>query len=221
MNCLRCQADNPPGRSTCTMCSQPFGARAKSEKNITKDKQAFVPELLSRAPGSALYVIVDPERFEKTNFWGKKVATTEVNPHGLDLATIDKREWRELFARIIEKNTNFAISSHMAPSLDEMLDLDGVRDKVGLFMLGSKELHLELHDGDHRNVTVLDLPISSIDQVVEVAYDFLHRPSELLDLYSWIDYSDRPEQKPAGPNSSTNVATVVTTTFFISEDFEF
>ena len=82
-------------------------------------------------------------------------------------------------------------------------------------------MHLELHDADHKNVTVLDLPISSIDQVVEVAYDFLHRPSELLDLYSWIDFVDRPHQTPTSPNSQTYIAPVVTTTFFIREDFEF
>ena len=220
MICVSCEAKNPPGRSTCTMCREPLAKGAKSATKITKKKQDFVPELLSRTPDSPLYVIVDPERFEKSNFWGKKVATTEVSPHGLDLATIDKREWGELFARIIEKNTNFALSSHMAPSLDSLLDLDGLRDKVGLFMLGSKELHLELHDANHKNVTVLDLPISNIDQAVEVAFDFLHRPSDLLDLYSWIDYNDRPQQTPVSPNQSTYVAPVVTTTFFIGEGFE-
>jgi hypothetical protein len=221
MICISCDSDNPPGRSTCTTCRQPLNQAAKSDHIIAKTNQSFVPKLLSREPGSPLYVIVDPENFEKTSFWGKKKETTEVNPHGLDLSTLDKSSWAELFTRIIEKNTSFALSSYMSSSLDKMLDLNGVRDKIGLFMLGSKELHLEFPDAPNGLANVLDLPILKIDEAVEVAYDFFLRPSELLDLHNWIPFDNTPQSPSDNSSQTSYVAPITTTTFIATDGFEF
>ena len=221
MTCSSCEADNPPGRSTCTMCNQSLDQSAKPDHVIVKKNESLVPKLLSREPGSPLYVIVDPENFEKTSFWGKKKETTEVNPHGLDLSTLDKSSWAELFTRIIEKNTSFALSSYMSSSLDKMLDLNGVRDKIGLFMLGSKELHLEFPDAPNGLAYVFDLPILKIDEAVEVAYDFFLRPSELLDLHNWIPFDNTPEPPSTSSNRAAYVAPITTTTFIATDGFEF
>lgn len=218
MICTKCESENPPGRSTCTMCSQPLNQVAKSDHMITMTDQSFVPRLLSREPGSPLYVVVDPENFEKTSFWGKKKETTEVNPHGLDLSILDKSSWAELFTKI-GKNY-FALSSFMMPSLQDMLEREE-KTYVGLFLLSETLLTLELPDTGEEYGSVFDLTVTNVNQAIEVASDFLHRPSQLLELHAWVNFNDKPDAPSSNSSRAAYVAPITTTTFIATDGFEF
>jgi hypothetical protein len=200
------------------MCNQSLDQSAKPDHVIVKKNESLVPKLLSREPGSPLYVIVDPENFEKTSFWGKKKETTEVNPHGLDLSTLDKSSWAELFTRIGKHY--FALSSFMMPSLQEMLEREE-KTYVGLFLLSETLLTLELPDTGEEYGSVFDLTVTNVNQAIEVASDFLHHPSQLLELHAWVNFNDKPDAPSSNSNRAAYVAPITTTTFIATDGFEF
>ena len=226
MICTKCDAENPPGRSTCTMCSQPLGQSAKSESKITKKKQAFVPELLSRAPGSPLYIIrSEPNPQPVKNIWGKVKSYPEPSLHGLDLSTLEKRDWFQVFYSVFRSKESFGISSRIVNDFDEL-----ITQKRGIFAFAApylqrmgevNECHLEFPDAPKGMADVLDLPISNIDQAIEVTYDFFMRPDELLDLYDWIPFDNGPEPPSTNSSRTAYVAPITTTTFIATDGFEF
>ena len=219
MFCVNCEADNPPGRSTCTMCREPLGKGAKSATKITKKNKPFVPKLLSREPESSLYLVsMVPNPQPIKNLWGKVKSIPEPSLHGLDLATLPKPEWAQVLKQIADEgHHHWGLSSRPVKDFDQLID-DGI-GIFGFYVLS--DCHVELPDLEDKTRTVFDLTISGIDHAVEVSYDFYSRPTELLDLHPWINFADKPQPPSSNSNGASSVAPVVTTTFFISEGFEF
>ena len=219
MVCASCQADNPPGRSTCTMCREPLGKSVKSAGKINKKSQSFVPALLSREPESSLYLVtMDPNPQPIKNLWGKVKSIPEPSLHGLDLATLPRPEWAQVINQVAnEGHHHWGLSSRPVKDFEQLID-----DRLGIFgFLGLSECHMELPDLEDQTRTVFELAISGIDHAVQVAYDFFARPTEILDLHPWVNYADKPQPPSSNSNRNTYVAPVVTTTFFVTEGFDF
>lgn len=218
MVCSSCEADNPPGRSTCTMCREPLGKSAKSAGKITKKKHAKLPYLLSRTPGSPLFLIsMEPNPQQVKNFWGKVTSTPDPSLHGLDLSSLEKSEWAGVINKIAKEGHHFGISSILVNDFDQL-----IHDEKGLFAFtGIGDCQIELPDTSDGNGIVFNLAISSIEQAVEVTYDFFMRPDELLNLHDWIPFDNTPEPPSSNSNRNAYVAPVVTTTFIVTEGFDF
>lgn len=218
MICLSCNGENPPGRSTCTMCREPLGKSAKSATKITKKSKPFVPKLLSREPESSLYLVtMDPNPQPIKNLWGKVKSIPEPSLHGLDLATLPRSEWARTFIQVSnEGHHHWGLSSKPVKDFEQLID-----DGLGIFgFIGLSDCHIELPDIEDQLRTVFELAISGVDHAVEVAFDFFTRPTELLDLHAWINFADKPEPPSSNSNRATYVAPMVTTTFFVTEGFD-
>jgi hypothetical protein len=218
MVCASCEADNPPGRSTCTMCREPLAKGAKSAGKITKKNKPFVPKLLSREPESSLYLVtMDPNPQPIKNLWGKVKSIPEPSLHGLDLATLPRSEWARTFIQVSnEGHHHWGLSSKPVKDFEQLID-----DGLGIFgFIGLSDCHIELPDIEDQLRTVFELAISGVDHAVEVAFDFFTRPTELLELHTWINFADKPEPPSSNSNRAAYVAPMVTTTFFVTEGFD-
>jgi hypothetical protein len=218
MVCANCEADNPPGRSTCTMCREPLAKGAKSAGKITKKNKPFVPKLLSREPESSLYLVtMDPNPQPIKNLWGKVKSIPEPSLHGLDLATLPRSEWARTFIQVSnEGHHHWGLSSKPVKDFEQLID-----DGLGIFgFIGLSDCHIELPDIEDQLRTVFELAISGVDHAVEVAFDFFTRPTELLELHAWINFADKPEPPSSNSNRAAYVAPMVTTTFFVTEGFD-
>jgi hypothetical protein len=91
------------------------------------------------------------------------------------------------------------------------------------FFYESRTVSLGLRDATG-SINELTMDLSSTLDIVDVCFDFLHRPAELLDLYSWklneVDVSTQPSAS-SDSSQAAYVAPVVTTTFIVTEGFDF
>ena len=210
MICTKCEADNPPGRSTCTACSQPL-----SQSDVTFN----LPKMFLREPASSLYVIRSLSFKEMSN---------GVPP--LDLRNVPCSDWPNLFDEL--RSVQFALCSNLHPELDAMVTSnDGflfIQNNSKLkfkknkpFPVGPATITVQIPDAPSGEVLALDLKVANSTEVANVAKTFFEHPRELLTRHNWQPYDDGSSggSNPSA-GQSTGLSAVPITTYFVTDGFE-
>ena len=228
MTCNNCEAENPPGRSTCTMCHESLTdgtvpQDVKAALGLTDNQFLGLTKKLQREPGSSLYLT-----------WNKSRKEKKCGAPPFDLKDIPFSEWANLLEEI--PTDTFALSSD--------LEVDALKGDGSLFIrntskqkhakgvstpIGEAIISIVVYPTASQEDVCLDLHVSSANEVVSVARDFLHNPHEILTRYDWrpspLMTKRQPNSSPPKTSGNTNspsyIAPVTTTTYFVSEDFEF
>lgn len=234
MTCINCEAENPPGRSTCTMCSQTLSDGTISTSAATEEfsdntrfalsenQYAGLSKKLKREPGSSLYVT-----------WGKSRKEKKAGAPPVDLKDIAFSEWTKLFSELPADSFAFSSDLEVDPLKGDgsllVRNTSTEKPKKGMpIPFGPAIISIVVYPTSLQEDVCLDLHVASAKEVADVARDFLRNPHELLNRYDWQPSplmtkhqpKSSPPQKPNNANSSY-IAPVAPTTYFISEDLEF
>ena len=189
---------------------------------LTDNQYEGLTKKLKREPGSSLYVT-----------WNKSRKEKKTNAPPIDLKEIEFSEWAKLFDEL--PIGAFALSSDLEVDIlkgdGSILIRNAPTEKIkkGIPVpIGPAVISIVVYPTSSQEDVFLNLNVANAKELTEVARDFMHNPHELLTRYDWQPDPLMTKYQPKNPSpqasnnaNSSYVAPVVTTTYFISEDFEF